>query len=223
MRTMNTTAGMIGGLGMMLALCAGPASGADAPAGEAPENFGDPAWYSLGRGGVWETVSSNEVRQTEHAEPWKNNGFNRASDQGGVMEYEFGIHLLAGYMGAGIYVLADATNGVDRGTSYLLWFSEPKEGAPEFSLAKFIKDKRQDWAPKTRLPGKRGDWLTLRERIDTATGTFVVHCNGKEAAQFKDESPIRTGNHVSLHTCLCAVAYRDLRIRQVAAKRGGQP
>lgn len=188
------------------------------PSGAEPaEDFTRGVWYSLGRGGVWEVVATNEIHQTEHAEPWKNNGFNRAFDQAGTMEYEWGVRLLHGSSG-GIYVLADATNGVDRGTSYLLWYAESTNGGgrAEFSLAKFIRDQRQAWAPSARLPVKRGDWVTLRVRIDTATGEFIVHCNGEEVARFVDETPIRAGNHVSLHTCVSAVAYRDLQIRRIA-------
>jgi hypothetical protein len=188
------------------------------------ENFSDRAWYSLGRGAVWMVVSSNEVRQTEHEGTWKNNGFNRACAQGGVMDYAFDIRLYDGTIGAGLYVMADDTNGVDRGNSYLLWYTEGGKEGPEFSIGKFVGDKAQTFDSKTPLPTRRGEWVTLRVSMDTATGVFTIYCNGKKTAQFTDPKPIRSGTHVSLHTCMCDAAFRNLRIRQEEAaprKKGG--
>jgi hypothetical protein len=197
----------------LLALAPTAAAGEQEPA---YEDFSDESWASLDRGGVWEVIDKFQVHQKDEDKPWKNNAFNKAIDQGDVMTWAFDIKVESGARAAGIYVMASDPEGVDRGTSYLLWYSEKTgddgERHARFSLAKFIEDKRQKFAPSLDLPNKPGEWVRLQVRLDTTTGEFLISCDGEEVGKLTDPDPIKTGEHVSLHTMLTPTRYRNLEV-----------
>jgi len=182
------------------------------------EDFSDKAWYSLGRGGVWKVVNRSEIHQLDADKPWKNNGYNRKLDQSGRMAWEFDILLDNGACGAGIYVMADDEKANDRGTSYLLWYRHAKaeEGKPahgQMVIGKFVKNRRvKDWRVTFDVPVRPDEWARLRYEYDPATGKFNLYCQGKPAGQATDPQPVKSGNHVSLHSCLTACKWRNLRI-----------
>lgn len=201
---------------VLAAALAGTTGGAEPSA--AFENFTDEAWSSLGRGGKWDVEGKHELHQNDPDEPWRNNGFYRMLEQSGAMVYEFEVKVATEKGGAGLFIMGNEPQGVEHGNSYLAYYSEgpgSPDGGGLFRIGRFVDNKPDPkWFPTFSVSGTRGQWVKIRLQYSASTGEFVASCNGTEIGRATDESPVKQGNHVAVHSFSTAAQFRNVRVQR---------
>jgi hypothetical protein len=161
--------------------------------------------------GTW-TISSNLLNQTDNLNT--NSAFNTTLNQ--TLSNRYIYHWLGNIGGtgtnrnAGIHIMCDNVNNVNRGNNYLVWF---KADVGEVHIYEVVND--VIGSPLKVFTGvtiNTNTWYDNKVMYDRTTGKFTIWMNDDLIGTYTDTSPLMTGNGFSFRTRECVYKINNFKV-----------
>ena len=161
--------------------------------------------------GTW-TISSNLLNQTDNLNT--NTAFNTTLNQ--TLSNRYIYHWLGNIGGtgtnrnAGIHIMCDNVNNVNRGNNYLVWF---KADVGEVHIYEVVND--VIGSPLKVFTGvtiNTNTWYDNKVMYDRTTGKFTIWMNDDLIGTYTDASPLMTGNGFSFRTRECTYKVNNFKV-----------
>lgn len=139
------------------------------------------------------------------------NAYVALEQQGDILVYEWTVQFLdrAGALGphAGLHILSnDATQGAQRGDSYLIW----QEG-PNMKVYKSHGGSRLATVITVPMVATVGESYRYHVTVDTQEKVITVYRNGEFVLTWPDPDLITSGSYISARTNVTTAIFSDVR------------
>ncbi|MBC7694160.1 MAG: C39 family peptidase [Burkholderiales bacterium] len=161
--------------------------------------------------GTW-GISNNVLNQTDNVNT--NTAFNTTLNQALSNRYIYHWQGNIGGTGtnrnAGIHIMSDNVNNVNRGNNYLIWF---KADAGEIHIYEIVNDViGTPLKVFTGITINTNTWYDNKIMYDRTTGKFTIWMNDDLIGTYTDTTPLMTGNGFSFRTRECTYNINNLKI-----------
>lgn len=168
-----------------------------------------PDWTA--NSGTW-GIASNLLNQTDNLNT--NTAFNTTLNQ--TLSNRYIYHWMGNIGGtgtnrnAGIHIMCDNVNNVNRGNNYLVWF---KADVGEVHIYEIVND--VIGSPLKVFTGvtiNTNTWHDNKVMYDRTTGKFTIWMDDVLIGTYTDTTPLMTGNGFSFRTRECTYQVNNLKV-----------
>ncbi len=161
--------------------------------------------------GTW-GISSNVLNQTDNVNT--NTAFNTTLNQALSNRYIYHWQSNIGGTGtnrnAGIHIMSDNVNNVNRGNNYLVWF---KADVGEIHIYEVTNDViGSPLKVFTGITINTNTWYDNKVMYDRTNGKFTIWMNDNLIGTYTDTTPLMTGNGFSFRTRECLYKVNNLKV-----------
>lgn len=153
--------------------------------------------------GTWEYKKNGLVQNNYSV--WRTNAYLQLK-QNRAMMYEWEVIMTDGILDSGLHLFSSDGKAGERGDSYLVW--QFKDG---FVIYKTIKSRLREMI---RFKGETAKNIVYINRVtyNPENGIINIYRDGKFIGSWKDDSPHKSGNFISLRTNNTRAIFRRIEV-----------